>query len=56
MRAHPICPALSRIGPLLFQRIVTPIGEVKKIGNGGMIMSSKKYLGRNVHILVRREK
>ena len=28
-------------------------GEVKKIGNGGMIMSSKKYIGKKVYVLVR---
>ncbi len=26
-------------------------GEVKKIGNGGMILSSKKYVGRKVYVL-----
>ncbi len=31
-------------------------GEVKKIGNGGMILSSKKYIGRKVYILIRKEK
>ena len=31
-------------------------GEVKKIGNGGMIMSSKKFIGRKVYVLVRKEK
>lgn len=30
-------------------------GVVKKIGNGAMILSSKKYIGRNVYILVRKE-
>lgn len=30
-------------------------GVVKKIGNGGMIMSSKKYVGRKVYVLVRKE-
>jgi len=30
-------------------------GEVKKIGNGGMIMSSKKYIGKKVYILVRKD-
>jgi len=27
-------------------------GEVKKIGNGGMILSSKKYIGRKVYVLI----
>ena len=31
-------------------------GEVKKIGNGGMIMSSKKFVGRKVYVLIRKEK
>lgn len=31
-------------------------GKVKKIGNGGMILSSKKYIGRNVYVLIRRQK
>jgi len=30
-------------------------GEVKKIGNGGMIMSSKKYVGKKVYVLVRKD-
>jgi len=30
-------------------------GEVRKIGNGGMIMSSKKYVGKKVYVLVRRD-
>lgn len=30
-------------------------GKVKKIGNGGMILSSKKYIGRNVYVLIRKE-
>ena len=29
-------------------------GEVRKIGNGGMIMSSKKYVGKKGHVLVRK--
>ena len=29
-------------------------GEVKKIGNGGMILSSKKYVGKKVYVLVRK--
>jgi len=30
-------------------------GEVKKIGNGGMILSLKKYIGRKVYVLIRKE-
>ncbi|MBU1111368.1 MAG: DUF2080 family transposase-associated protein [Nanoarchaeota archaeon] len=30
-------------------------GEVRKIGNGGMIMSSKKYIGKKVYVLVRKD-
>jgi len=29
-------------------------GEVRKIGNGGMVMSSKKYVGKKVYVLVRK--
>jgi putative transposon-encoded protein len=29
-------------------------GEVKKIGHGGMILSSKKYIGRKVYVLIRK--
>ncbi len=29
-------------------------GEVKKIGNGGMILSAKKYVGRKVYVLIRK--
>jgi len=29
-------------------------GIVKKIGNGGMILSSKKHIGKKVYILVRK--
>ena len=29
--------------------------EVKPIGNGGMIMSSKKFVGKKVYVLVRKE-
>lgn len=29
-------------------------GEVKKIGNGGMILSEKKYIGRKVYVLIRK--
>ena len=29
-------------------------GEVKKIGNGGMILSSKKYIGKKVYVLIRK--
>ena len=31
-------------------------GEVKKIGNGGMILSEKKYIGRKVYVLIRKQK
>ena len=31
-------------------------GEVKKIGNGGMILSSKKFIGKKVYVLIRKEK
>ncbi|MCD4760004.1 DUF2080 family transposase-associated protein [archaeon] len=30
-------------------------GEVKKIGNGGMIMSTKKHIGKKVYVLVRKD-
>ena len=30
-------------------------GKVKKIGNGGMILSSKKHIGKNVYILIRKK-
>jgi len=30
-------------------------GEVKKIGNGGMILSAKKHVGKKVYVLVRKE-
>ena len=29
-------------------------GEVKKIGNGGMILSAKKYIGKKVYVLIRK--
>ena len=29
-------------------------GDVKPIGNGAMIMSAKKYIGRKVYVLVRK--
>ena len=29
-------------------------GKVKQIGNGGMILSNKKYIGRNVYVLIRK--
>lgn len=29
-------------------------GEVKKIGNGGMILSSKKHIGKKVYVLIRK--
>ena len=30
-------------------------GVVKQIGNGGMILSSKKYIGKKVYVLVRKD-
>lgn len=30
-------------------------GKVKKIGNGGMILSSKRYIGKKVYILIRKK-
>lgn len=30
-------------------------GEVKKIGNGGMILSSKKYIGKKVYVLIKKD-
>ena len=30
-------------------------GVVKPIGNGAMIMSEKKYVGKKVYVLVRKE-
>lgn len=30
-------------------------GVVKQIGNGGMIMSSKKYIGKKVYVLIRKK-
>ena len=29
-------------------------GVVKRIGNGAMILSSKKYIGKKVYVLVRK--
>jgi len=29
-------------------------GKVKRIGNGGMILSSKKHIGKKVYILIRK--
>lgn len=29
-------------------------GEVKKIGNGAMILSAKKYIGKKVYVLIRK--
>jgi len=29
-------------------------GVVKQIGNGGMILSSKKYIGKKVYVLIRK--
>jgi len=30
-------------------------GIVKQIGNGGMILSSKKYVGKKVYVLIRKD-
>lgn len=30
-------------------------GVVKRIGNGAMILSSKKYIGRKAYVLIKRE-
>jgi putative transposon-encoded protein len=30
-------------------------GIVKQIGNGAMILSSKKYIGQKVYILIRKD-
>ena len=30
-------------------------GTVKQIGNGGMILSSKKYVGKKVYVLIRKD-
>jgi len=30
-------------------------GEVKKIGNGGMILSSKKYIGKRAYVIIIKE-
>jgi putative transposon-encoded protein len=29
-------------------------GVVKQIGNGGMILSAKKYVGKKVYVLIRK--
>jgi putative transposon-encoded protein len=29
-------------------------GKIKKLGNGAMVIASKKYLNRNVYILIRK--
>jgi len=29
-------------------------GKIKKIGNGAMVISSKKYIDRDVYILIRK--
>jgi len=29
-------------------------GEVKRIGNGGMILSSKKHIGKKVYVLIKK--
>lgn len=30
-------------------------GKVQKIGNGAMILSEKKYIGKNVYIIIRKD-
>ena len=30
-------------------------GVVKKIGNGAMVLSSKRYIGKRVYVLVRKD-
>ena len=30
-------------------------GIVKQIGNGGMILSTKKHIGKKVYVLIRKE-
>lgn len=30
-------------------------GVVKKIGNGAMVLSSKKHIGKKVYVLVRKD-
>lgn len=30
-------------------------GIVKQIGNGGMVLSSKKYIGKKVYVLIRKD-
>ncbi len=29
-------------------------GEVKKIGNGGMVLANKKYIGNKAYLLIRK--
>ena len=29
-------------------------GQVKRIGHGGMILSSRKYIGKKVYVLIRK--
>jgi putative transposon-encoded protein len=36
-----------------FEEIVE--GEVKKIGNGAMVMSAKKHIGKKVYVLIRKQ-
>jgi putative transposon-encoded protein len=45
-------------GKFILQDEIDEISEgvVKRIGNGGMIMSSKKYIGRKAYVLIRKEK
>ena len=40
----------------LEDEIITIVeGKVKPIGNGGMILSSKKYVGKEVYVLVKKD-
>lgn len=43
-------------GKLLLEDEIEEVseGEVKKIGNGAMILSSKKHIGKKVYVLVRK--
>jgi putative transposon-encoded protein len=31
-------------------------GEVKKLGNGAMVIASKKYIGKKAYIIIRKTK
>ena len=46
-----------RDGKLVLEDEIEEIteGVVKRIGNGGMVMSSKKYIGRKVYVLIRKD-